>query len=152
MAIDQFAALGSAVNKLVCEFRSAALRKGCSGLDVDKAVSYIEEHAAAGSTGLCAKFVRLALKAGGVAIDPWPDEARKYGPYLLRSRFIALSIAPSGVAAGDVCVIQPYKGGNPAGHIQMFTGAKWYSDFEQREFWPGAGFRTNKPAYALFRP
>jgi hypothetical protein len=39
------------------------------------------------------------------------------------------------------------------GHIQMWDGKKWGSDFEQPadDFWPGKSYRANKPCYSFFR-
>ncbi len=45
---------------------------------------------------------------------------------------------------GDVIIIQPYAGGNPSGHMAIYDGAEWYSDFKQRDMW--AGPATGQPA------
>jgi len=31
----------------------------------------------------------------------------------------------------------------PAGHIQMYNGEKWVSDFVQRRFWPGTAYEND---------
>lgn len=53
---------------------------------------------------------------------------------------------------GDVVVIQPYNGGNPNGHIAIFSGSRWISDFKQRDMWGGPGYRRNKPPSIVYRP
>jgi len=64
---------------------------------------------------------------------------------------------------GNVAVIQPYTNGNPAGHVQIFDGEQWISDFKQGEtpasragyngfggFWPGPEYRKNKPPFIIY--
>ena len=42
--------------------------------------------------------------------------------------------------------------GIPYGHIQMYNGNIWISDFKQlRDFWPGSGYRTYQPPYVIYR-
>lgn len=53
--------------------------------------------------------------------------------------------------AGDIVVIQSYTGGSVHGHIQMYNGTQWVSDFKQSGFWPGSGYRKNEPSYSIFR-
>ena len=40
---------------------------------------------------------------------------------------------------------------SPAGHMQMFDGSVWISDFKQNGFWAGPGYRTHKPAFKIYR-
>jgi hypothetical protein len=53
--------------------------------------------------------------------------------------------------AGDVIILQPYEGGSVSGHIAIFDGQEWYSDFRQRDMWAGPGFRASKPEYKIYR-
>ncbi len=53
---------------------------------------------------------------------------------------------------GDVAVIQPYSGGDPNGHIAMYDGTQWVSDFAQRDLWGGPGYRKHKPDCVIYRP
>ncbi|EHC85258.1 putative cytoplasmic protein [Salmonella enterica subsp. enterica serovar Senftenberg str. A4-543] len=53
--------------------------------------------------------------------------------------------------AGDVIIIQPYAGGNPSGHMAIYDGADWYSDFKQRDMWAGPGYRAARPSYTIYR-
>lgn len=42
--------------------------------------------------------------------------------------------------------------GCPCGHIQMYNGIQWVSDFFQpRKFWPGRDYELYKPGYEVFR-
>lgn len=122
--------------------------------DIDAAVKYLDAHAHSQSTGFCAQAVRLAILAGGIDVTPHPGIAKSYGPYLLAHGFAAVAMTGSTAyvaTKGDVVVIQSYPGGSQAGHIAMFNGSQWVSDFKQRDMWAGPGYRTHKPLYAIYR-
>jgi len=174
-------------------------------MDIEKAVKHLNEHAENEPTGKCARYVRLALQAGGLDLKHHPMSAKDYGPTLLSAGFTkfyefkemasgqsAQSAAGAAVPSlewefttpllhwsalfeqfrgvtkvsqtrsssnqdyvpkkGDVAVIQPYKGGDPHGHIAMYNGTKWVSDFKQRDMWGGPGYRKHKPTCVVYRP
>jgi hypothetical protein len=50
-----------------------------------------------------------------------------------------------------VVILQPYEGGSRAGHIAGYDGRKWISDFVQRDFWSGPGYRKQRPPYVVYR-
>jgi hypothetical protein len=62
---------------------------------------------------------------------------------------------------GDIAVIHGYPGGTtcdscgcPCGHIQMYNGDQWVSDFFQpthRTFYPGPGYEENAPSFEIYR-
>ncbi len=52
---------------------------------------------------------------------------------------------------GDVVIMQPFVGGRPEGHMAMYDGSVWISDFKQRGIWPGTGYRLYKPNYVIYR-
>jgi type VI secretion system secreted protein VgrG len=119
--------------------------------NTDAAVKYLDEHKAQGSTGHCARYVRLALQAGGVDTGGFPVFAKDYADHLSLRGFESVDTDHYQPAAGDIVVIQPYKGGSVAGHIAMYTGTEWISDFKQRDMWGGPGYRSAKPSYRIFR-
>lgn len=54
---------------------------------------------------------------------------------------------------GDAMVIQPTTK-NLSGHVQVWTGKQWASDFMQPTFhepWPGPTYAKEKPPYAVYR-
>lgn len=130
-------------------------------------VSYINSHVEPRSLGKCAAYVRRAVEAGGVKIKIPPPRignsasACDYGPSFESVGFKPVysytgsgptdtAIIP-GQQAGDVVVIQPIDG-HPHGHIALFNGTNWVSDFIQlRGFYPGQQYRNVKPAYILYR-
>ena len=62
-----------------------------------------------------------------------------------------MSVPPGGYKAGDVAIIENYTGGAEHGHMQMYDGSVWISDFRQNDFWSGPGYRKNKPSYKIYR-
>lgn len=104
------------------------------------------------SSGRCAYYVRLALEAGGISTNPHPVSAKDYGSYLAKWGFKTASPNSYAPVKGDIGVIQPYSGGSTHGHIQMYNGKNWVSDFIQKvDFWPGGGYRTNQPSFQIYR-
>lgn len=51
---------------------------------------------------------------------------------------------------GDIVVIQNIDN-HPHGHIAIYNGEHWISDFEQRDFGGGQSYRTIKPKHTFFR-
>jgi hypothetical protein len=103
----------------------------------EAAVSYLRSHALGHSHSECAKFTRLAILAGGVKVSN-TAYAKDYGAELLRAGFSELPPG-STLISGDVAVIQPYPGGNGIGHMTMYDGTQWISDFVQKGMYPGPG-------------
>jgi type VI secretion system secreted protein VgrG len=120
-------------------------------IDIEKAAKKITAIKAAGSTGKCARHVRLALEAGGFDMSGSPLSAKDYGAYLTNQSFAEAVEKGYEPKQGDVVVIQPYKGGSTHGHIALFDGANWVSDFQQRDMWGGPGYRNNKPGFKIYR-
>lgn len=124
-------------------------------IDVGKAVEHLNKHAAAKSQGWCAKYVRQAIEAGGVTILNRPEFAKDYGQKLIELGFRQITEAKYACILfekGDVAVFQP-PSGQEAGHIQMYNGNIWVSDFIQTEgIYPGPSFRKEKVDYEIFRP
>lgn len=133
-------------------------------LKIDAAVKYLDDNAEDGSTGLCAKYVREALAAGGLVINPHPVYAKSYGPFLTVNGFAAVVQKDYVATKGDIAVIQDYPAGvdpatkkafsasDPAGHITMYDGTQWVSDFKQIDMWGGPGYRKHQPDYQVYRP
>ena len=135
--------------------------RGESSLDVDKAVAHANREAERDSLGKCALYVRRALQYGGGLKNletPISGFVKEYGPYLERVGFHKLSPRPQpdyDAQKGDVVVIQNHPDGHEAGHIAIFNGSHWVSDFVQPQkenLWPGPGYRREKPDYEVYRP
>jgi hypothetical protein len=91
---------------------------------VDNYISYALSHAQPRSTGWCAAYVWRALTNTGVRIASEP-EARLYGQNLINAGFRQVG----DLKTGDIRVYQPAGRCNPAGHIQIWTGSVWVSDY-----------------------
>jgi hypothetical protein len=110
----------------------------------------------------CAHYVKVALISGGLsAKNSGINSAKDYGPWLVENNFQPVEgvttiisggiYSISGQQAGDVAIIQAV-GKHIDGHMTMFDGTKWVSDFVQdRGFYPGPEYRENSVAYKLYR-
>lgn len=111
--------------------------------NINKATLFLTSNAEKRSKGLCARYIRLALEAGGC--DTWghPLTAEGYEDFLLDLDFS--SIDPKGYQArkGDIVVFDAVNG-HPYGHIAMWNGQQWISDFRQRGFYVANEYRKVK--------
>lgn len=108
----------------------------------DKAASWAANHANDSSTGWCARYIRQALEAGGASFGHLPYAYMYEGA--MRNSNIFKPIVHSNKEQlpsdyipdkGDVAVIGRSKS-HPYGHIAMYDGTKWVSDFKQNS-WHG---------------
>jgi hypothetical protein len=117
--------------------------------DVSKAIQHLQVEAKPTSTRECAKYTRRAIEAGGIRLMN-TQHAKDYGLSLRASGF--REVTSSGpFRAGDVAVIQSIEG-HPDGHMCMFDGNIWISDFKQfHGFYPSHAYRSKKPSYKIYR-
>lgn len=115
-------------------------KRSPNGWNIADACNWLHSHAGGSSKHACAKYVRMAIEAGGLSTNGRPNWAWKYIDYLpnIGFKFIDLVDASYNTKSGkyipepgDIAVYQ--KNGNPSvpGHICMWTGAEWASDFKQ---------------------
>jgi len=133
---------------------------GKGKMNIDKAVKHLNDNAddMPPGKGLCATYVRRAIEAGGVkfkAPPPVPVPAYKYDGYL-DDYFAKVTPTPPDnylPKRGDIAVFQQPNEKHKSGHIQMYNGIQWVSDFKQPNgFWPGKDYRDKKPRYTVYRP
>lgn len=90
------------------------------------------------STGRCALYVRRALQAAGYSFTPNPS-AYQYATRgtLAGAGFVKINnnLPPQ---VGDV-IVYNRSGRHPHGHIQIFDGQNWVSDFRQKDISPYSG-------------
>ncbi len=116
----------------------------------EKSVAYLNQHAKPHSLGRCAEFVRLAIEAGGVKLIHH-FSAKDYGSSLLRVGFKSIDHPITHFTPGDVAIIQPIPG-HPHGHMTMYNGRIWISDFHQPHgLYPGPTYRKLKPRFDIYR-
>ncbi len=112
---------------------------------VGRSIKYLVSHASRKSTGYCAKHVRLSLEAGGISTKNHPAAATDYLSFLTKIGFGRISEKVP-LQPGDITVL-PAGGTHKYGHICMFTGKAWVSDFVQKNMnvyesgWPYVRFR-----------
>jgi hypothetical protein len=130
--------------------------------DINATLDYLQSNAQPASTKFCARYVREALQAGKLPLSNHPLSAKDYGPTLRAAGFREIQLpqllrAPvfqdsSLFMAGDVAVFEGLPdagGGFEHGHIQIFDGDDWISDFKQRGFCPAPQFNAGR--YKVYR-
>jgi hypothetical protein len=125
--------------------------------DVKKMVEKVNANAQPKSVGKCASFVRIAFQAGGgVVAQPYPISAKNYGPTLVANGFTEFPAENYEPKLGDIIVFQAPPG-EVHGHIQIFNGSKWVSDFTQNrlpganQIWPGSKYEDANVSYTIYR-
>lgn len=104
----------------------------------------------------CAQAVKNGLNNGfgGKQGDSLHNGPQNYGPGLENLGFMAIN-NNSSLKPGDIMIFQP-PGGNQYGHIQMWNGNNWVSDYVQPnrpDGYPGPGsyYKQKNPSNQLYR-
>ena len=108
-------------------------------LDINAAIQALNRNAGASSKHQCARYVRMALEAGGMDTSKRPSAAKNYhlNGYLKSIGFQQYQPQYGGASGyqtinaqpGDI-EVQVYE---PYGHICMYNGSIWVSDFRQAQ-------------------
>ena len=113
----------------------------------EKAAVYATENAEVKSVGLCALYVRRAMIAGGIPLyqggNAWSYK------YILPVIGFENVNENEGLMVGDIVVFQPI-GGRKFGHIAIWNGKQWVSDFKQRSIIVHSDYRSQDCEYAVF--
>ncbi len=139
-----------------------------SGGDMNAAIQSLRNRAKSGSTHNCAAVVRAALNEGGFNVQA-PNGghgyAKNFGSSLEDAGFETVASSmhsgdqpatypPARYApqSGDVVVMDTYPTStNQAGHMAMYDGTQWISDFKQNQFWPGQHYQDYGSSYVIYR-
>lgn len=147
----------STILKELCQDCIPSGNSNSSGSWADKSTSWLNAHAytyaayKSKKDKECAKYVRLALEAGGIDTAGHPKHAKDYGDFLKKIGFHEVSKEGYSPQKGDIRVWQNYPGGNISGHIHMYDGSQWVSDFfEPNNNGPGPGYRKYNN-YKIYR-
>lgn len=119
------------------------------GLDKDKVADYMDNHANGTGNygGHCARACRRGLAAGGLDTTGAPENAKDYGPFLIKHGASVVSQDNYKPEKGDVAVFQG-GGRDKSGHIEIYDGKQWVSDTKQPGFLP----RRDYPGgYTIYR-
>ena len=127
--------------------QNASLAPSAHNIDKNKIVDYLDEHAQKRSIGQCAAYCRRACEAGGMDTVGHPVGAKDYGPLLLRNGATLVSPHSFVPIKGNVAV---FAGSDvhPYGHIAVFDGSQWVSDFKQKNMSP---YRSDTPPVTIYR-
>ena len=114
----------------------------------EEAARYATEHAEKKSVGMCALYVRKAIIAGGIPLyvggDAW---SYKYTLPILNFHQVGKM---SEREVGDIVVFQPI-GDRKYGHIAIWNGKQWVSDFKQRNLIVHSDYLDDGCEYAIYR-
>jgi len=122
--------------------------------DIDKAVEALNKQAEPGSIAKCASYVGEAIEAGGLSTTGRPVPAKDYKIFLPTLGFTQIDTTNYTPIKGDIAVFEAFQGATKYyeyGHVQIYNGTQWVSDFKQSDFWAGPEYRTYKPDYTIFR-
>jgi uncharacterized Zn-binding protein involved in type VI secretion len=114
--------------------------------------------------GYCARHVANAIESSGVNLGSRPKNAKDFGQNLadagFRNAHVDTSYAsrPELWKKGDVIIIQgvgEFGSKTYPGHMAMFDGQYWVSDFVQDSasgIWAGPTFKKAQPLFQVYRP
>jgi hypothetical protein len=130
------------------------------GWNQDKSLTHLRHHARPGSHGRCAQYTREAIEAGlaGAKLArPTSALAKDYGLGLQAAGFSPLPPMCGGFKEGDVVIIEGFEK-HEAGHMAMYDGKRWISDFAQNNYpgreggvYPGDAYSKKRPEYRFYR-
>ena len=115
----------------------------------DRTVDYVTNHAEQHSRRMCAGYVVLAMLYGGCPVDPIVLPAYAYNKILPQMGFDEVSVKGYRPMKGDISVL-PRNSKHPFGHIAVYNGKQWVSDFKQNQMLPSTAYRANGK-YQIFR-
>jgi hypothetical protein len=127
--------------------------------NASKAASYVKAHSLAKSQHKCAAYVRDAItnaNGGTLQLQSYPVSACRYIAHLPKWGF---KVVHQGVAGdnfndykqGDISVVAGMTNGQTSihGHIQIYGGDGWYSDYKDSKAWCYSS--PNGRPYVVFR-
>ena len=106
----------------------------------DKTADYATKNAAPHSRVMCAGYVIRAMWNGGCPIGLVPAYA--YNKVLPQMGFKEISMDGYRPLKGDICIL-PQNKKHPFGHIAIYNGTQWVSDFKQNTLYPSKAYRDN---------
>lgn len=98
------------------------------------AMRYARQHAKSKSSGYCARFVANALQYAGIKFQRQPSAYMYHSNGILKKAgfgLVSTSLSGYSPQPGDVCVVGRFNN-HKHGHICIYDGRNWISDFVQR--------------------
>ena len=115
----------------------------------DKAVDFITSHAETKSKCSCAGYVMRGLWHGGCPVSILVLPAYGYSKILPQMGFHEVSSENYSPQKGDISVL-PQNSNHVFGHIAVYNGKQWVSDFKQNNLLCSKAYRANGQ-YQIFR-
>ena len=120
------------------------------GFSAEKAANYATTNAESKSRNMCALYIACALNAGGQPVPLLRGcDYKWYFDLFLHNQFKDISVEQYNPQIGDI-VVFPKVPGHPYGHIAMWNGEQWVSDFKQRNIIVSKAYDIN--SCSLYRP
>jgi surface antigen len=116
-------------------------------IDKDAITNYADQHAEPHSLGKCTAYCRRAFEAGGVDTSGHPIDAKDWGPTLLKNGAVVISLDGYTPQKADVAVFAG-SDAHPYGHITIYDGKQWVSDFKQKNMSP---YRSGTTPVTIYR-
>jgi hypothetical protein len=112
---------------------------------------WMDAHALTRSSHHCAMYCRLGMEAAGLSTQDRPrsGDAADYGPFLLRHGAQVQPPDSYTPQVGDTVVFDKTTQ-HPYGHIEMYDGRRWVSDFMQHSFSPYRDVASTPP-FTIYR-
>lgn len=150
-AMQRFMSQNRAAQVEPAPLHPAPPASSAESLNKSQLAHWMDAHALSRSSHHCAMYCRLGMEAAGLSTQdrPGSGDAGDYGPYLLRHG--AQVIPPDGYApqVGDTVVFDKTSQ-HPYGHIELYDGQKWVSDFMQHSFSPYRD-AASTPPFTIYR-
>ena len=112
-----------------------------------EAAKYATENAQRKSVGLCAMYIRKAMIAGRIPLHHLRGDAWHY-KYILPILGFRETGNRETPEIGDIVVFQPIEN-RKYGHIAIWNGNQWVSDFKQKNMIPAKAYHKTK--WQIFR-
>ena len=113
--------------------------------NLNAAIKYLIKNARSSSQHQCAKYIRMAIEAGGLSTAGRPVSAYKYKNFLptigfnpigkIHGKSNQANWTKRSARPGDIAVMDH----GEHGHICMYSGRYWISDFVQNNMWVYGG-------------
>lgn len=122
----------------------------------NKAIEHLQREALPKSDNKCGIFVREAIEAGGIRLNrnlntTTEGSAFGFGPILEHAGFKKIPTNTK-LQAGDVVIFpKSHNLKHKHGHIAMYDGEKWISDFKQDDIYASRRRAKDKTPYTLYR-
>jgi hypothetical protein len=122
-----------------------------TGLHKNQLAAWLDAHALTRSSHHCAMYCRLGMEAAGLSTQDRPrsGDAGDYGPFLLRHGAQVVAKDSYAPQVGDTVVFDK-TAQHPYGHIEMYDGQRWVSDFMQHSFSPYRD-AASTPRFTIYR-